>query len=96
LRKDRDGYVLVTPVERVDAIAEDAPFLAVEMTVTGGRPERILRFRTNVEDWVEAGAGHPIRFEKAAFDGIKPYNPCARRSVGACHPRLGSRSRATR
>ena len=73
LRKDRDGYVLVTPVERVGIIVEDAPFLAVEMTVAHQGAEQVLRFLTNVEDWVEAGAGHPIRFEKAAFDGIKPY-----------------------
>ena len=73
LRKDPEGYVLVTPVEKVGIKVEDAPFLAVEMTVTGEEPERILRFRTNVGDWVEAGAGHPVRFEKAAFDGIKPY-----------------------
>jgi uncharacterized protein len=73
LRKDPEGYVLVTPVEKVGIKVEDAPFLAVEMTVTGKEPERILRFRTNVEDWVEAGAGHPIRFEKGAANGIRPY-----------------------
>lgn len=73
LRKDRDGYVLVTPVERVGIKVEDAPFLAVEMTVAHQGADQVLRFRTNVEDWVEAGAGHPIRFEKAACDGIKPY-----------------------
>lgn len=33
----------------------------------------MLRFLTNVEDWVEAGACHPIRFEKGAAGGIKPY-----------------------
>ncbi len=73
LRKDRDGYVLVTPVERVGIKVEDAPFLAVEMTVVGEKPDQVLRFRTNVEDWVEAGAGHPIRFEKGAANGIRPY-----------------------
>ncbi len=73
LRKDSDGYVLVTPVEKVGIKVEDAPFLAVEMIVARQGADQILRFRTNVEDWVEAGAGHPIRFEKAAFDGIKPY-----------------------
>jgi uncharacterized protein len=73
LRKDRDGYVLVTPVERVGIIVEDAPFLAVEMTVARRGADQMLQFRTNVEDWVEAGAGHPIRFEKGAAGGIKPY-----------------------
>ncbi|MGH6830013.1 MAG: DUF1285 domain-containing protein, partial [Methylocella sp.] len=73
LRKDSDGYVLVTPVEKVGIRVEDAPFLAVEMTVANQGTDQVLRFRTNVEDWVEAGAGHPIRFEKGAAGGIKPY-----------------------
>ena len=73
LRKDPKGFVLVTPVEKVGIIVEDAPFLVVEMTVARLGADQVLRFQTNVEDWVEAGAGHPIRFEKAAFDGIKPY-----------------------
>ena len=35
LRKDPERYVLVTPVERVGIVVEDAPFLAVEMAVEG-------------------------------------------------------------
>jgi hypothetical protein len=73
LRKDPEGYVLVTPVERIGITVEDAAFLAVEMTVAHQEADQVLRFLTNVEDWVEAGAGHPLRFEKAAFNGIKPY-----------------------
>ncbi|MGH6800623.1 MAG: DUF1285 domain-containing protein [Methylocella sp.] len=73
LRKDSDGYVLVTPVEKVGIKVEDAPFLAVEMIVAQQGADQLLRFKTNVEDWVEAGFNHPIRFEKAACDGIKPY-----------------------
>jgi uncharacterized protein len=73
LRKDSDGYVLVTPVEKVGIKVEDAPFLAVEMTVANQGNDQVLRFRTNVEDWVEAGFNHSMRFEKAACDGIKPY-----------------------
>lgn len=73
LRKDPDGYVLVTPVEKLGVKVEDAPFVAVEMMVAHQGADQVLRFRTNVGDWVETGAGHPIRFEKADFDGIKPY-----------------------
>ncbi|MGB6175977.1 MAG: DUF1285 domain-containing protein [Methylocella sp.] len=73
LRKDRDGYVLVTPAEKVGIKVEDAPFLAVEMTAARQGADQVLRFLTNVEDWVEAGAGHPIRFEQGAANGIKPY-----------------------
>jgi hypothetical protein len=73
LRKDPDGYVLVTPVEKVGIKVEDAPFLAVDMTVARPQPEQVLRFSTNVGDWVVAGAEHPIRFETGASGGIKPY-----------------------
>ena len=69
LRKDPEGYVLVTPVEKVGVKVEDAPFLAVEMFATNGA----LRFRTNVDDYVEVGPDHPLRFEEGAAEGIKPY-----------------------
>jgi hypothetical protein len=73
LRKDADRYVLVTPVERVGIVVDDAPFLAVEMRVedAGGQPR--LVFRTNVEDFVAVDAEHPLRFETGAADGLKPY-----------------------
>src|ERR1700738_2931195 len=48
LRKDRDGYVLVTPVEKVGIKIEDAPFLALEMTVAHQGADQVLRFLTNV------------------------------------------------
>src|SRR3954463_9659459 len=53
LRKDEDRYVLVTPVEKVGIQVEDAPFLAVELAQEKRENGRALRFRTNVDDWVE-------------------------------------------
>jgi hypothetical protein len=73
LRKDEDRYVLVTPVEKVGIKVEDAPFLAVELAKETGENGRTLRFRTNVEDWVEAGPDHPMRFEPGESGGLKPY-----------------------
>lgn len=73
LRKDPERYVLVTPVERVGIVVEDAPFLAVEMRRSEGPEGQILAFRTNVEDWVEAGPDHPMRFEPGDSEGLKPY-----------------------
>jgi hypothetical protein len=73
LRKDPERYVLVTPVERVGIVVEDAPFLAVEMRRSEGPEGQILSFRTNVEDWVEAGPDHPMRFEPGDSEGLKPY-----------------------
>ena len=75
LRKDEDGTTyLVTPVEKVAIRVEDAPFTAVEMTAHLRDGERILTFRTNVGDVVEAGPDHPLRFEVTGKnDALKPY-----------------------
>ena len=73
LRKDADGHVLVTPVERVGITVDDAPFLAVEMAVEGEGAARAIAFRTNVDDLVTVDAAHPLRFVKDETGGIKPY-----------------------
>ena len=75
LRKDENGGTyLVTPVEKLTVDVEDAHFLAVEMDVSGEGDERVLTFRTNVGDVVEAGPDHPLRFEREeGTDGVKPY-----------------------
>jgi uncharacterized protein len=75
LRKDRDGkHYLVTPAEKVDIAVDDAPFLAVEMQVAGSGRDQKLTFRTNVDDIVDAGPDHPIRFEvEPGSGGLKPY-----------------------
>src|SRR3990170_2474360 len=64
LRKDPERYVLVTPVERVGIMVEDAPFLAVEMAVEGEGESRQIAFRTNMDDLVQVGPDHPLRFEQ--------------------------------
>jgi hypothetical protein len=75
LRKDDDGKTyLVTPAEKVDVEVEDAPFLAVEMAVSGEGSNQTLTFRTNVDDVVTVDAEHPLRFEASGPDGgLKPY-----------------------
>ncbi|WP_375174296.1 DUF1285 domain-containing protein [Pseudooceanicola sp.] len=61
LRRDDEGYVLVTPVERWGITVEDAPFVAVDFTAEGAGEDQVLRFETNVGDFAEAGADRPIR-----------------------------------
>jgi hypothetical protein len=62
LRREDDGtYWLVTPVERGRIEVEDAPFIAEEVQDEGDGRSRTLAFRTNVDDWVEADADHPLR-----------------------------------
>jgi hypothetical protein len=73
LRKDPERYVLVTPVERVGITVEDVPFLAVEMAVEGEGESRQIAFRTNVDDLVQVGSEHPLRFDQDADGGVKPY-----------------------
>lgn len=59
LRKDPDGYCLVTPVEKLTIQVEDLPFRAVALQQDG----EVLRFTTDVGDVVEAGPDHPLVVE---------------------------------
>lgn len=61
LRDGEGGFWLVTPVERGRIVVEDAPFTAVEMAASGEGERQVLSFRTNLDEWVEAGPDHPIR-----------------------------------
>ncbi len=65
LRKDPDGYCLVTPVEKLTIRVEDLPFRAV--TVSG--EEGDLVFTTDVGDVVRAGPDHPILVETDPASG---------------------------
>lgn len=70
LRKDPDGFHLVTPVEKMKITVEDAPFIAVRVDQVGPA----LRFTTNVGDVVEAGPDNAIRVEANPETGEpRPY-----------------------
>jgi hypothetical protein len=75
LRKDPDGFHLVTPVEKMRITVEDAPFVAVRVNqVNDAAGRRVLRFLTNVGDEVDAGPDNPIRVEIDAETGEpRPY-----------------------
>lgn len=64
LKREGDKFFLVTPVEKVGITVEDAPFLAVDFTVTGEGEAQSLTFLTSVGDEVTADAAHPIRVTK--------------------------------
>lgn len=70
LRRDPDGFHLVTPVEKMKITVEDAPFIAVRVDRDG----EALRFLTNVGDEVVAGPDHAIRVEEDPETGEpRPY-----------------------
>jgi uncharacterized protein len=74
LKREADKYFLVTPVEKVGIAVDDAPFLAVEMTIDDVAAGRAMNFRTNVDDWIACGPDHRLRFEpETATGGLKPY-----------------------
>jgi uncharacterized protein len=73
LKREDGKHFLVTPVEKVGIRVDDAPFLAVEMQRESEREDAVLRFRTNVDDWVRCDADHRLRFEPAADGGLTPY-----------------------
>lgn len=69
LRRDGDDYFLVTPVEKLGIRVDDAPFVAVTLAVEGEGEQRCLRFTTQVDDDVIAGAEHPLRVEHDPVSG---------------------------
>jgi len=73
LKREDGKHFLVTPVEKVGIHVDDAPFLAVEMQKANDERGTLLRFRTNVDDWVACDAAHRLRFKTAADGGLTPY-----------------------
>jgi len=70
LRREADGaYYLVTPAEKARIQVDDAPFVAVAVEAEGEGRDRVLRFRTNVDEIVIADADHPIRVAYDSADG---------------------------
>ena len=75
LRKDPDGYHLVTPVEKMRITVEDAPFIAVRADhAKADDGTETLTFLTNVGDEVVAGPENEIRVEMDEATGEpRPY-----------------------
>jgi len=74
IRKDGDDYFLVTPVEKVGIIVEDAPFVAIDFDVNGTGKDQAISFTTQVDDTATAGPDHPIRVVRDAKTGEpSPY-----------------------
>lgn len=85
LRREDERYFLVTPVEKLAIVVEDAPLQAVRLECEGeGETQRLL-LTTNTGDHVLVDAAHGLRVEDAAGDP-DPY----------VHVRAGLEARLTR
>jgi uncharacterized protein len=70
IKREEDAYFLVTPVEKVGIVVDDAPFIAIDVEPVDGS----LVFVTNVGDRVVAGPDYPIRVERDPATGEpSPY-----------------------
>lgn len=61
LKQEEGRYFLVTPVEKVGIVVEDAPMVAVDFDVENPGADQVLTFHTKTEDVAVAGPDHPIR-----------------------------------
>lgn len=61
LRRDSDGYYLVTPHEKVVVKVEDAPFVGVRVDRHESGGHQVILLTTNVGDVVAVDDEHPIR-----------------------------------
>ena len=72
LRKDEDGYWLVTPYEKQSIIVEDAPFMALEMSVNGTGQGRQITLRLNEDSILTIGSKNEIMMFASGEDML-PY-----------------------
>ena len=74
LRRFEDGsYWLVTPAERGQVEVEDAPFVVVELQNEGQGQEQIVKFRTNIDQWINLGPDNPLSIETETDGQPAPY-----------------------
>jgi hypothetical protein len=74
MKREEDGhYYLVTPAERALVEVEDAPFVAVEMSLSGTGRDQRLAFRTNVDYRVTADEDHPLSFRPESDGSFTPF-----------------------
>jgi hypothetical protein len=70
LRKDDDGYVLVTPVEKIAIQVEDVPFLIIGVE---RKSHGQLQVRSNVGDVITIDEDHPLTVRTDSLGQDVPY-----------------------
>ena len=73
-REETGDFWLETPVEKCRIQVDDAPFTAVDLTVSGLGQAQCVGFRTNLDENLIAGPDHPIRLvHDTATGNPSPY-----------------------
>jgi uncharacterized protein len=83
LRKDPDGFYLVTPHEKVVIQVEDAPFIGVRIDFTHVEGEAAILVTTNVGDVTLIDAEHPLRIVNDPKTGEPSVYVMVRRGLEA-------------
>ena len=74
LKREGDRFYLVTPVEKLGILVDDAPFLATGLEVEGQGPDQVLAFTTNVGDRVILGPENGLSYRAApGGEDMAPY-----------------------
>jgi len=60
LRKEREHYYLVTPVEKIQIEVVDAPFLVIDFTIEGHGEQQVVWLLTNIGDKVPLSLAYDI------------------------------------
>ena len=74
LKKEKDEYFLVTPVEKVGITVDDVPFIATEIDMITKGKIALLKFTTNIGDitYLEKYSQFNILFKKSTCEP-QPY-----------------------
>lgn len=74
LKREGDGYFLVTPVEKWRIKVEDAPFAVIRLEHFQREGHQVLVFTTSTDDRVVAGPDHPLHIVTDSASGEpSPY-----------------------
>ncbi len=75
LKRETDGrYYLVTPVEKVGIVVDDAPFVVIAMEISEANGIKQIGFITNVGEKIIVNKQHYLRFQEQENNGgMKPY-----------------------
>ncbi len=75
LRRDGEDYFLVTPVEKIEIIVEDVPFIITLVEAEGEGERQNIMVQTNLGECFTIGPEHPIEFRDYRPEGANSSTP---------------------